>query len=117
MKFIARLVIMALVILVVAYILPGIVIFEGLTFGGFSTALIVAVVLGVINALLKPILMVLVLPINMLTLGLFTFVVNAFLLMVVSWIVPGFMVLDFISALIGALLISVVSTFVSKMVT
>ena len=114
MKFLTRLIIVALAILAIAYILPGIEIHSGLTFQGFTTALIAALILGVINALLKPIVKILTLPINILTLGLFTFVINAFMLVIVDWIVPGFKILDFFSAFIGAFLISVVSAIASR---
>ncbi len=114
MKFLTRLVVVALAIIAVAYILPGIVIYSSLTFQGFTTALIAAFILGVVNALLKPIVKILTLPINIVTLGLFTFVINAFMLIIVDRIVPGFRVLDFFSALLGAFLIGVVSTIASK---
>ncbi|MDO8885713.1 phage holin family protein [Candidatus Oleimmundimicrobium sp.] len=117
MKFLTRLIIMALTILAVAYILPGIVISEGLTFEGFLTALIAAFILGVVNAVLGPILKTLTLPINILTLGLFTFVINAFMLVIVAWVIPGFQIMDFFSAFLGAFLISVVSAIASKAIS
>ena len=77
----------ALAIMVGAYILPGVKI------ESFITALLIAVVLGIINAIIKPILVILTLPINILTLGLFTLVINALLIMLCAWIVPGFSVI------------------------
>jgi len=68
-----------------------------------------ALVLGILNALLRPILLLLTLPINLLTLGLFTFVVNALMLELTATIVGGFVVEGFGAALLGALALSVVS--------
>lgn len=90
----------ALVILVLAYILPGI------TVSGFITALGVALVLGLVNAFIKPILVILTLPITILTLGLFMFVINALLVLLVSALVPGFQVAGFWSALLFSIVFS-----------
>lgn len=68
---------------------------SGVTVSGFGTAILVAIVLGVVNAVLGPILMFLTLPLNVLTLGLFTFVIIAALVMLVTAIVPGFKVASF----------------------
>lgn len=95
----------ALAILAAAYLLPGIHI------GGFITALVVAVVLGIINAFLKPILLLLTLPINILTLGLFTFVVNAFVILIVPSVVPGFRVDGFLWALLFSIVLSLINSF------
>jgi len=73
-------------------------------------------VLGILNALFRPILIVITLPINILTLGLFTFVINALLLKMVSGVVPGFYVLGFWSAVFGSLIISLVSWLLSSFV-
>ena len=85
------------------YIVPGI------TIRDFYSALVAALVLGLINALIKPILLLLTLPINIITLGLFTFVLNALLFWFASTIVKGFGVADFAAAFWGALCLSVVS--------
>lgn len=102
---IVGLIVNALAIIISAYILPGVKV------DGFVTALIVAVVLGVVNMFLKPILLILTLPLNILTLGLFTFVINALLVLLVSNIVPGFRVEGFLYALLFSLVLSVVSSF------
>jgi putative membrane protein len=68
-----------------------------------------AAFLGLVNVALKPILLVLTLPINILSLGLFTLVINAACLSVVSWLVPGFEITGFWSAVLGALLLSLIS--------
>ena len=88
----------------------------GIFVDGFYIALIVALILGVINVTLKPLMMILMLPINILTLGLFTFVINALLFWFVSSFVEGFHVDGFGPAFVGALILSVVSVFASKLV-
>lgn len=98
----------AMVIFSIAYIIPGVRVAD------FTTALVVALVLGIINALLKPILLILTLPINILTLGLFTFVLNALLILLVSYIVPSFNVDGFFAALIFAIVLSITSTVIHK---
>ncbi len=99
----------AMVIFSIAYILPGTTVVD------FTAALVVALVLGIINALLKPVLLILTLPINILTLGLFTFILNALLIILVSNIVPGFVVDGFLAALIFGIVLSVVNTVVHNL--
>jgi putative membrane protein len=101
MNLLIRLVINALVILLVSHLVPG---FE---VASFYAALWVAIVLGLINITLKPLLIILTLPINILTLGLFTFVINALLLLLTASIVKGFEIHGFFWALVASLLISV----------
>jgi putative membrane protein len=96
----------ALVIFGIAYVLPGVHV------AGFTAALVVALVLGIINAFLKPVLIILTLPINILTLGLFTFVINALLILLVSKLVPGFIVDGFLWAFVFGIILSIVNTFV-----
>lgn len=100
MKLILRLIINALIILIIAEVVPGI------TVSGFWTAIIVAIILGLINITLKPILILLTLPINILTLGLFTLIINGLLLWLTAAIVKGFNVAGFWPAFIGALIMS-----------
>ena len=100
MRIIVKWFIVALSLLLAAYLVPGIAVTS------FYTALIVAVLLGVVNIVLKPILVVLTLPINLLTLGLFTFVINGFLFWFLSTIVKGFSVEGFLAALLGSLVVS-----------
>lgn len=92
---------MAIVILACSYVFPGI------SVASFWVALITAAVLGLINLIFRPILLLLTLPINILTLGLFTFVVNALLIMLVGALVPGFQIASFWWALLMALVLSV----------
>jgi putative membrane protein len=86
---------------------------RGIEIRGFATAIAVAVVLGLFNALLRPLLIFLTLPITVLTLGLFIFVLNALLFWLVSAVVPGFVVEGFFPALMGAFLVSLGSLLVS----
>ncbi|HIJ68704.1 MAG TPA: phage holin family protein [Deltaproteobacteria bacterium] len=89
---------------------------EGIYVASFFSALFAALVLGILNALFRPLLIVITLPINILTLGLFTFVINALLLKMVSGVVPGFYVYGFWSAVFGSLIISLVSWLLSSFV-
>lgn len=93
----------AVALLVVAYILPGI------TVASFGSALIAAVLLGFLNALVKPILIVLTLPITIVTLGLFLFVLNALVFWLAGSIIKGFVVNGFWWAVLGAIVYSIVS--------
>ena len=88
---------------VVSTIVPGI------HAAGMFATFVAALVLGILNALLRPVLLVLTLPLNLLTLGLFTFVINALMLELTGAMVKGFTVDGFGSAILGALLLSVVS--------
>lgn len=90
-------------ILVASYLLSGIHV------DGFGSALAAAAMLGILNAFFRPIALLLTLPINILSLGLFTFVINALMLKMVSGVVTGFQVHGFWTAIFGALVISLVS--------
>jgi len=89
---------------------------DGIEVRGFFSALGAAAILGVLNAFFRPILILLTLPINVLSLGLFTFVINAMLLKMVSGVIDGFQVYGFWSAVFGSLVISLVSWFLSSFV-
>lgn len=110
MYIIANWIVSALAILVTAYVLPGVHI------EGFTTALVVAVVLGIVNAIIKPILFILTLPITILTLGLFTLVINAIMVLLVNSLVKGFTVDGFGWALLFSLVLSIVNSFLHKLV-
>lgn len=103
MRFLARLLLNALAILVAAWLVPG------LSLSGTGAALGAGVLLGLVNALVRPVLLLLTLPITLVTLGLFIFVVNALCLGLTAALVPGFGIASFWSALLGALVVSVVS--------
>ncbi len=83
---------------------------SGVTIDGFGTAVLVAVVLGIVNAVLGPLLLFLTLPINVLTLGLFTFVIIAGLVMLTAAMVPGFKVASFWWALGFAFVLAMVNS-------
>ena len=108
MGMLTRFLLTVLGLLLVARYVPGIEV------SGFSVALMVALVLGLVNIILKPILIILTLPITLLSLGLFTFVINAILFWLVSFFVPGFSVDGFIPAFIGALAIAAVHWIAEK---
>ena len=78
---------------------------DGIRVNGIFPALLAAALLGILNAVFRPILILLTLPLNILTLGLFTFVINALMLMIVSAVIPGFDVRGFWTAVFGALII------------
>lgn len=105
MRFFLNLLIGGLAVFVSAYILPGVRV------DSFLTALIVAVVLGAANAFIKPLLVFLTLPVTVLTLGLFIFVINALLVLLVARLVPGFVVDSFWTALLFSLVLSAISWF------
>jgi putative membrane protein len=96
-------------VFVTAHILPG------TRVDGWGTALIVAIVLGVVNAFIRPLLLILTLPLNVLTLGLFTFVIIGGLVLLVSAIVPGFHVDGFWWALAFALVLAIINGFLSSL--
>ncbi len=82
---------------------------DGISVDGISSAFLAAAVLGILNVFLRPIALILTLPVNILSLGLFTFVINAFMLIITSRLIPGFNVNGFWAAIFGSLLISIVS--------
>ena len=108
--FFFRWMILTVAILVTSYLMDGIQV------SGFFSAFFAAAILGILNAFFRPILLVLTLPINILSLGLFTFVLNAVLLMMVSGVIPGFDVYGFWSGLFGSLLISLISWIITSFI-
>ena len=110
MSIIVNWVVSGLAILITSYVLPGVHV------EGFVTALKVAIVLGIVNAIIKPILIILTLPINILTLGLFTFVINALLILLTANFVSGFSVDSFIWALLFSLVLSVINSVLQQLV-
>lgn len=103
MKLLIRWIVTTLGFLAGAYILPGVEV------DGWLVALVAALILGIINTLIRPVLVVLTLPITIVTLGLFTFVLNALLILLVDELVPGFTVAGFGWALVFSLVIALVS--------
>ena len=103
MEILARWVINALTILGAAYLLPGV------SVEGFIPALLTALVLGVLNAVVKPIFVILTLPITIFTFGLFLLVINSVLIYLASMIIPGFMVAGFWWAFLFGVVLSVLN--------
>lgn len=99
----------------VAILITGYLLSAGVHIDSFVTALIIAVVLGIINAILKPILILLTLPINILTLGLFTLVINAALILLTTILINGFKVDGFWWALIFSVVLSLVNAFFNSL--
>ena len=89
---------------------------SGITINGWQTLAVSAMVLTLINIFLKPIISFITLPINIFSLGFFTLIINAFLFYIVGKIVKGFVVADFITAFIGALLLSVITILVETLI-
>ncbi|HMO82740.1 MAG TPA: phage holin family protein [Candidatus Paceibacterota bacterium] len=108
MKIITKILLVALVLLIVAEYVPGIAV------EGVYPAIIAAIVLGILNVIVKPILFILTLPINILTLGLFTFIINASLFWFAATFVEGFAVSNFWYALFGSIIVTAVSSFANR---
>jgi putative membrane protein len=102
-RFLIRLVLNGIAVWLAAYLLPGIYLADA------RSAFIAGAVLGLVNAIVRPLLVFLTLPFTFLTLGLFLLVVNGICLAIVAWMVPGFSLSGFTAAFFGALFISVVS--------
>lgn len=108
MRFLIRLVISALSLGLAAYTVPGIHV------DGALTLVVAAFLMGLVNAFVRPLLIILTLPITILTLGLFLLIVNAATFALVAWMLPGFSIDGFWSALLGWLVVSVVSALASR---
>ncbi|MGB6839300.1 MAG: phage holin family protein [Microgenomates group bacterium] len=109
MKLIVRLGINVIALLVVEYLVPG---FE-LT--SYQAAIVAAVVIGVVNTFIRPILQLIALPISMLTFGIFAFLINVTLLWLTSIFVPGFEISSFLTAIVASIVLSLVSWFLNKL--
>lgn len=107
MGFVIRLIVNAIALIVVAYLVPGI------TVTGIGGALVAALILGIVNAVLRPILVILSLPLEVLTLGLFTLVINALLFWLVGALHVGLNVAGFWPAFVGAIVMAIVSWLIS----
>ena len=100
MKLILRWLLLAAALLLVAYLYPGV------TVKSFTAAMIAALVLGLLNTIVRPLLVMLTLPVTLLTLGLFLFVINAMMFWAAAGVIDGFAVNGFAAALIGSLIYS-----------
>jgi putative membrane protein len=110
MSFLVHWLIRAVAIVITAYLLPGV------RLSGFFAALVAAVVLGLVNTFIRPLLLLLTLPLNILTLGLLTFVINALLILLTSALVPGFNVAGFWWALLFSLVLAIINYALSFIV-
>lgn len=106
-QFIKRLIVQSLALLLVAYLLPGI------TVTGVVPLVVSALLLGFVNAFIRPIILFFTFPVTILTLGLFVLIINGLCLGLVAWLVNGFMVNGLLSAVIGSILLSIVSFFLN----
>ena len=105
-RFIIQCLVVALALGATAYILPGVHV------DSWTALAVAALVLGVVNAFVRPVLTILTLPITVVTLGLFLLVVNGLAFALAAWVVPGFTVDNFWWAILGALMVSIFSGFV-----
>lgn len=102
-------VLFAFAIMFTAWVIPGI------TVANFISAMLVVLIIALINIFIRPLILFVTLPINFLTLGIFTFVINALLLMLAGYVAPGFSVDGFWSALFGSLLLSLFGVAINTM--
>jgi putative membrane protein len=107
LNFIIRLIVNAIALLIVAYVVPGVHV------DTFTGAIIAALVLGIVNAILRPLLFILTLPLQILTLGLFTLIINGFLFWLVAHLGIGLHVDGYWSAFLAAIVLSIVSFVLS----
>lgn len=110
MGLIIRVLISAVAVFIASYFVPGVVV------NGFGTALVVAVVLGLLNAFVKPVLTVLTIPITVLTLGLFLIVLNVLMVYLTDYLVDGFRVSGFIAAILFSIVVSIVTWLIDAVV-
>lgn len=107
--FLLHLVLTAVALLVVAQLVGGVHI------GGFFSALIAALILGLVNAFVRPVMILLTLPLTIVTLGLFLFVVNALMFWLAAALVPGFRISGFGAALLGSILFTVLNLLIDRL--
>jgi putative membrane protein len=111
MMLLLKWLLMALSVGIAAYLIPGI------TVNGFFSALLVALFLGIVNTLIRPLLILITLPITILTLGLFTFVINAVLVLLVSSVIHGFEVRGFWTAMLFSIVLSIIQYILNRIFT
>lgn len=110
-SFLLHLVLTAVALLVIAHMVGGIQV------SGFGAALIGALILGLVNGFVRPVMILLTLPLTIVTLGLFLFVVNALMFWLVAALVPGFQISGFGAALLGSLLLTVLNILIDRLAT
>ncbi|HXI10503.1 MAG TPA: phage holin family protein [Thermodesulfobacteriota bacterium] len=109
-NMVLRIIILAAGIFLAAYLVPGVNVV------GYGPAIKAAVLLGILNIFIKPALLLFTLPINLLTLGLFTLIINGFLLWFVGSVVSGFHVAGFLTAILGSIIISLFSILLNRFI-
>jgi putative membrane protein len=109
MNIVIGLLIRTVIILIAAYILPGV------SVDGFWAALLLAVVLGLVNTFIRPLVVFFTLPATIVSLGLFLFVINALMVMLADWLLPSFTVASFVWALLFSVVISIVSSLFERL--
>jgi len=109
MNIIIKWLINTVAVTIAAFLIPGV------KLTGLGAALLAAVVLGLVNAVIKPIFIILTLPINILTLGLFTLVINALMVLLVGKLVPGFEIFGFWWAMLFSIILTTVSAILNAM--
>lgn len=111
MKLIIRLGINVVALLVVEYLVPGFVLSD------FTAAIVAAIVIGIVNTFIKPILQLIALPVSILSFGISAFLINVALLWLTAMFVPGFEIASFVTAIIASIVLSLVSWFLHKIAT
>jgi len=109
MKLVIRLAVNVLALLVVEYLVPGFILKD------IWTAVVAAIVIGIVNTLIKPILQLIALPISILTLGIGAFLINVLLLWGTSRLIPGFYISNFTTAVVSSIVLSLVTWFLHKL--
>ncbi len=109
MKLILKLALNAFALLVVSYLVPG------FSFDGAMSIIVTAIVIGVINTFIKPVLQIIFLPLSIVTLGISAFLINVLLLWCVSFVVRGFHIESFFTAVIASVVLTLVSIFLNKL--
>jgi putative membrane protein len=109
LQIIVALALNALALIVTAYVVPG---FE---VADFTTAILAAIVLGIVNTFIRPVLAFMTAPLTIISLGLFAFVINALMLYIVAYFVPGITIAGFVPAILAAVVLSVVATALSML--
>lgn len=109
MNLVARLLVNAFALWIVDYLVPG------MSFSDWQSLLVSAVVIGIVNTFIKPILQIIALPITLVTFGIGAILINVLLLWFVSYVVPGFEIDTFLTAVIASLLLSLVSWFLHSL--
>lgn len=111
MNFIIRWLVSVISLIIVAYLFKS-----SFEFSSYNTVLIAGLVLGLVNAIVRPIVIIFTLPVNILTLGLFTFIINAFMLWLVAVIVPGFSIANFWVAILAGIVYWLVSWSINALI-